>query len=107
MPRAEAAKGDGKATIAPSSVMVPLSGCTMPLMIFTSVDLPAPFSPISPWTRPAEKLSETLSRACVLPKRLLIPVRLSSAWVEAAAVKSATSRKDHLFGKDLAESVRG
>ena len=35
----------------------------MPNRHFISVDLPAPFSPISAWTVPGRTLSETLSRA--------------------------------------------
>src|ERR1700675_613508 len=35
----------------------------MPAMIFISVDLPAPFSPISAWTWPRLRRTETLSSA--------------------------------------------
>ncbi len=47
MPAREAAEGVANATLSPLSTIEPLSGRTMPLIIFTSVDLPAPFSPIS------------------------------------------------------------
>ena len=36
----------------PSMLIVPASGSTRPIMIFISVDLPAPFSPSTPWIRP-------------------------------------------------------
>eukprot|EP01031_Cornospumella_fuschlensis_P044716 gene44716-54684_t len=56
----------------------PASGLTEPKMIFMSVDLPAPFSPISPWMLPAATANEIARFACTAPKRLSI-ARNSSA----------------------------
>ena len=36
----------------PSSLIEPSDGCTIPVMILTKVDLPAPFSPINAVTWP-------------------------------------------------------
>src|ERR1700742_4026938 len=53
--------------------MVPVSGCWAPESIFSSVDLPAPFSPSSAWISPGATSKSTLARACTPGKRLLIP----------------------------------
>src|SRR5689334_19669665 len=45
----------------------------MPAMIFTSVDLPAPLSPMRPTTSPGATSSSTWSSACTAPKRLVTP----------------------------------
>ena len=62
-----------KSTTSPSRWISPSSGWWTPAMIFVSVDLPAPFSPTSPWTSPARKASETSASAWTGPKRLLTP----------------------------------
>src|ERR1700689_3640641 len=51
--------------------------------MFIRVDLPAPFSPISPCTDPRATERETARLACTAPKRLSIE-RSSSAGPEAA-----------------------
>ena len=59
-------------------------------MMFISVDLPAPFWPTSPSTRPAPSASET-SASTGTPKKLLpMPSRLRTTSLIAA--RSATSR---------------
>src|SRR5262249_48718840 len=50
----------------------------MPQMIFTSVDLPAPFSPSSACTSPARRLKFTPSGACTPGKLLEMSVRTKS-----------------------------
>ena len=45
----------------------PLSECTMPVRILTSVDLPAPFSPTSACTEDASMLKLTSATACTPP----------------------------------------
>ena len=44
--------------------MLPLSGCSSPASSFTSVDLPAPFSPSNAWISPcrASKLTPSSAR---------------------------------------------
>jgi len=65
MPLAKASEGERSSTGAPSIRMVPLVGCTLPAKIFTSVLLPAPFLPISAWTLPPSKSTETPFSATV------------------------------------------
>ena len=45
----------------------PPSGCTAPVKIFTSVDLPAPFAPIRAWTSPGRTESEASLSAATAP----------------------------------------
>ena len=52
MPSWLASRGEAKCTGVPSNRSSPLVGRSTPARIFTSVDLPAPFSPISACTRP-------------------------------------------------------
>src|ERR1700745_923136 len=49
-------------------------------MIFTSVDLPAPFSPKSAWISAGHRSRSTASFASRSPKRLLMPTACSSGW---------------------------
>ena len=58
-------------TSAPSKMTEPLSGTILPATILNSVDLPAPFGPISPVTDPRRTESEQLLTAVSPPKRLL------------------------------------
>ena len=51
----------------PSTRSPPSSGWTTPVRIFTSVDLPAPFSPTSACTAPRSIAKLTPSRACTPP----------------------------------------
>src|ERR1700687_143423 len=66
----------------PCSSSVPSSACSAPVMILMSVDLPAPFSPISPWTSPGRRSNDTPLSACTPPNDLLMFVSLSSASTE-------------------------
>src|SRR5579871_6851300 len=59
----------------PSNSIVPESGALTPAMILASVDLPAPFSPTRPRTRPAAIEKSTPRSACTAPKRLVRPVQ--------------------------------
>ena len=51
----------------------PSSAGWTPERIFISVDLPAPFSPMSAWTSPARRSKSTRSSAVTPAKRLLTP----------------------------------
>ena len=55
----------------PSTAIVPVSGLIPPDRIRMSVDLPAPFSPISPTTSCAPTAIEALRNALTGPKLLL------------------------------------
>src|SRR6186713_2797287 len=55
----------------------------IPVMIFTSVDLPAPFSPTSAWTLPRPISKETSDNAFEGPKDLLIPSMRSAGSASA------------------------
>src|SRR4051794_6418582 len=60
-------------------------------MIFISVDLPAPFSPIRAWTSPGRTSKLTSERAWVAPKRLLIASTRSSGVVLRVSVLLSVS----------------
>src|SRR5215207_7942420 len=64
MPSSFAARGDNCGSTAPSSEITPPSGCTAPVRILMSVDLPAPFSPTSACTSPARSSSDARRSAC-------------------------------------------
>ena len=89
----------------PRRGLTPSSGGTMPAMVLTSVDLPAPLSPTRATTSPARTSKSTSVSAWTAPNRLLIPrsgqqrgrghgvlppVGVSSAhWDAAAAVQAS------------------
>lgn len=52
---------------APSMKTVPFSGAISPLNVCSSVDLPAPFGPFRPYTRPALKLRLRCPKAAECP----------------------------------------
>ena len=52
---------------APIRRRVPVSGRTAPVMILTSVDLPAPFSPSRAWTLPGRTAKSTPFSALTPP----------------------------------------
>ena len=54
----------------PAKRMEPLSCRTSPATCLMTVDLPAPFGPISAWISPGRKSSVTSSLATTAPKRL-------------------------------------
>src|SRR4051812_35474171 len=51
----------------------PASARTAPVRIFTRVDLPAPFAPISAWTSPGRIDSDPLRNAATAPYRFTTP----------------------------------
>src|SRR5581483_3004693 len=94
----------------PASSTRPSSGRSKPLRTLTSVDLPAPFGPISPTTSPRESSRSTPRSACTPSKareteeaRRVSPGLLSDS-VGTAAVKSLDLDDD--LGGDLADESR-
>src|SRR5438034_5746944 len=73
MPEPCAARGELRWTGCPSTKTRPVSGRCSPSSTRISVDLPAPFSPISAVISPALKATDTSRSACTAPKRLLTP----------------------------------
>ena len=57
-------EGSARPTTSPPTTRRPESGAWAPVMILTSVLLPAPFSPTRAWTSPARRVRETSRRAC-------------------------------------------
>src|SRR5436309_1944173 len=84
MPLAWASFGLAKDTFLPPKWMSPPSGASAPDRIFSSVDLPAPFSPMKPWISDSPTSKSTESRARTPGKALAIPVMRSS--IAGAAV---------------------
>src|SRR5882757_4592675 len=63
-------------------------------MHFTSVDLPAPFSPSSAWNDPAGTLIETSSSAVKAPKRMVMPmVSTPTAFLPVVSLILGSSRQ--------------
>src|SRR6266404_8160691 len=85
MPAARASIGVRKRTETPSSRISPASAGCRPVMILTSVDLPAPFSPTRAWMVPGATSKATSRTASMPPKLLLMPTRLRRATVIAAS----------------------
>ena len=77
IPAASASRVLRMATVWPSTSTLPLSGWYTPLRIFISVDLPAPFSPISAWISPPCRVKSTLSSTRTGPKALQMPRMLT------------------------------
>src|SRR5882724_11870979 len=73
MPAARASTGLWKWTGRPSSSIRPPDGGKLPAMILTSVDLPAPLSPMSPTISPQSSAKSTCDKASMAPKCLEIP----------------------------------
>jgi hypothetical protein len=67
MPPRRASLGDRATYGRPRTAIVPASGRTAPVRIFTRVLLPAPFAPMSAWTSPAWTASEALRSAVTAP----------------------------------------
>ena len=65
IPFAMAAFGEESTTFSPLITISPSSGCSRPKRIFISVDLPAPFSPISAWISPLRTEKSTLWFAAI------------------------------------------
>ena len=60
----------------PAKRMEPLSCLISPATCLMTVDLPAPFGPISAWISPGKRSSVTSSLATTAPKRLESPCKL-------------------------------
>src|SRR3954447_9742249 len=73
MPDDRASRGEAKRTGVPSSRISPAYAPWTPAMIFISVDLPAPFSPTSPWISSVSRAKSTSRKAVTPPNDLLIP----------------------------------
>ena len=65
IPRSIASRAEAKRVATPSSRNSPEVGCSMPARMLTSVDLPAPFSPMSARTRPRSRRTSTPASAVV------------------------------------------
>ena len=61
------------ATVTPPKVTRPRSARWIPATTLTNVDLPEPFSPISPCTRPRANVADTSRSAVVGPKVFVRP----------------------------------
>src|SRR5882724_12825744 len=79
MPTERASRGPWKCTALPSSWISPALGGKLPAMSFTSVDLPAPLSPISPRISPDPSARSTCVSASIAPNRLVMPRSSSNA----------------------------
>jgi hypothetical protein len=82
IPSACAARGPPIERGSPSTSTAPASGETTPVRIFTSVDLPAPFSPTSACVLAGAIANETSSTACTPPYAFETP-RSSTSGVAA------------------------
>src|ERR1700749_2702138 len=69
-------------------MILPLSGTILPATRLNSVDLPAPFGPISPVTEPRATLSEQFFTAAKPPKLLL------TFWTSITASKATPPPSD-------------
>src|SRR5918994_5605923 len=78
MPSARAVCGSIRVTVCPRISIVPESRATAPVMILMSVDLPAPFSPMSACTSPARSSMEPLFKACTPAYDLVMSAARSS-----------------------------
>src|ERR1700733_10123393 len=74
IPRLIAAEGEEISTGWPSIRISPSSGLYRPYRTDISVDLPAPFSPSSAWTSPANTSKSTRSFATTEPNFFVIPL---------------------------------
>jgi len=78
MPCFCASLGVPKCTTSPSKVMVPESGGWIPERQRTSVDLPAPLSPMSAVISPRRRVMDAPFSACTPPKDFLMSLAESS-----------------------------
>src|SRR5438067_10846287 len=94
-----------KIASSPSRTRRPASGRWTPARIFTSVDLPAPFSPTRPCTSPAKSAMSPSSRACTAPKLFSACSRTSTgsgsvvvtwSWYGDAAEAASPSSRSFL-----------
>ena len=73
IPASWAAPGPFSTAGFPSTTSSPLSGWYTPARIFTSVDLPAPFSPTSPCASPPYRSIDPSTIACTAPNDFAAP----------------------------------
>src|ERR1700722_2068422 len=92
MPARRASAGERNVCATPFRVKVPLSPEKTPVMILTSVLLPAPFAPMSAWISPRETVSVADLRATTEPNRLARS-RTSSRGVESFIVSGLASAR--------------
>src|ERR1041384_2898331 len=92
IPAASASRGERKCTGRPSIAIRPSYWLCRPAMIFISVDLPAPFSPTSPWISPARSTKSTSRSAATPPNDLEMP--RSSSRGAASSVMPCRCRSD-------------
>src|SRR6185437_15597459 len=78
--------GPCRVTCRPLTVSVPLSGWCTPARIFTSVDLPAPFSPSSACTSPPRSVTDPSIRAWTAPNDFAACCSSSAGGELAASV---------------------
>src|SRR5437667_1170809 len=78
IPSVLALAGSIRCTAWPRTTMFPASGVSAPVLIFPSVDLPAPFSPTSAWTSPAARSNDTRRSACTPANDLEMEIASSS-----------------------------
>src|SRR3569833_1857436 len=69
----------------PSSDTVPAAGWFTPNKTLSSVDLPAPFSPMRPCTSPQRTSSDTWSSASTPGKRTVMPSKCRYGSLDASA----------------------
>src|SRR5512146_2526881 len=89
-PSATRRSGETWVMSVPARWIVPAEGWSNPLMILTSVVLPAPFGPISAWRAPIAKDSEMLRATRSPPKFLEMPAMDSAA----SLMPGSASRRD-------------
>src|ERR1700679_1568938 len=73
MPARGASAGDGKATVRPARAISPASAGNTPVMILTSVLLPAPFAPMSACASPARTSKSAERSALTAPNVFATP----------------------------------
>ena len=81
-PKRMASMGLANRTSRPSTAIVPESGACNPYSSFMSVLLPAPFSPTTAWTSPANRSMETRSLARMLPPQTRLTWRTDTTGVD-------------------------
>src|SRR3954471_6156491 len=102
MPRRCACCGECSETSAPpfapsNSLMLPASGAHRPVRTLISVDLPAPFCPISACTSPARSARSTPASACPPGKARETPRASSTMGRSLIAPRSVLARLDVLL----------
>ena len=86
MPRRLISRGGNAWIGSPRSVMLPCEGCSSPAMVFSSVDLPAPFGPMMATISPSSTV-----RLCALQDLVVAPIP-----GDDVAAQPAGSRRHHL-----------